>query len=170
VEAQLDKYHQLLKENCDTELAVLNYMLAYVNTTISNFTLRKDYPEKPEHFPEKSMVKQNAKLWYKVMQLHLRDLEDMENSMATLWKSLPLVPNWNTGKIPVHAQFAPPAGANLINVQAYVDTQNHMLKELLSLSTERFPRGLNSSSSGTTSDVRANATMTPCKIPGSHFD
>ncbi len=67
-EAQLDKYLQLLKENCDTEL---NYMLAYVNTTISNFTLRKEYPEKSDDFPEKSMVKQNAKLWYRVAQLHL---------------------------------------------------------------------------------------------------
>ncbi len=50
VEGQLDKYRQLLKKNCDTEMAVLNYMLAYVNTTISNFTLRKEYPEKPEDF------------------------------------------------------------------------------------------------------------------------
>ncbi len=34
VDAQLNKYHQLLQENCDSEMAVLNYMLAYVNTTI----------------------------------------------------------------------------------------------------------------------------------------
>ncbi len=83
MEAQLDKYRQLLKQNCDSELAVLNYMLTYVNTPISNFTLKKEYPDKPEDFPEKSMIRQNAKLWYKVAQLHLRDLEDMEESIAT---------------------------------------------------------------------------------------
>ena len=47
VEAQLEKYRQLLKENCDSEMAVLNYMLTYANTSISNFTLRK---ETPDHF------------------------------------------------------------------------------------------------------------------------
>ncbi len=39
------------------------------------------------------MIRQNAKLWYKVAQLHLRDLEDMEESIAILRKSLPVVPN-----------------------------------------------------------------------------
>ena len=79
------------------------------------------------------MICQNTKLLYKVAQLHLRDLEDMENSVATLLKSLPLVPNRNTGKIPVHAQFAPPSGAHVVNMEAYVDTHDHLLKELLSL-------------------------------------
>jgi hypothetical protein len=74
VEAQLLKYRQLLSQNCDSELAVLNYMLTYVNTSITNFTLKKDFPDQPEDFPEKSMIRQNAKLWYKVAQLHLRDL------------------------------------------------------------------------------------------------
>jgi hypothetical protein len=101
VEAQLSKYRQLLNQNCDSELAVLNYMLTYVNTSITNFTLKKDFPDRPEDFPEKSMIRQNAKLWYKVAQLHLCDLEDMEESIATLRKSLPVVPNCNTGKIPV---------------------------------------------------------------------
>ena len=41
VEAQLGKYRQLLKQNCDSELSVLNYMLTYVNTSITNFTLKK---------------------------------------------------------------------------------------------------------------------------------
>ncbi len=75
VEAQLGKYRQLLKQNCDSELSVLNYMLTYVNTSITNFTLKKAFPDRPEDFPEKSMIRQNAKLWYKVAQLHLRDLE-----------------------------------------------------------------------------------------------
>jgi hypothetical protein len=71
VEAQLKKYRQLLKENCDSEMAVLNYMLTYVNTSITNFTLRKELPDNPGDFSEKSMIRQNAKLWYKVAQLHL---------------------------------------------------------------------------------------------------
>ena len=131
IEAQLSKYRQLLNQNCDSELAVLNYMLTYVNTSITNFTLKKDFPNWPEDFPEKSMIRQNAKLWYKVAQLHLRDLEDMEESIATLRKSLPVVPNRNTGKIPVQAQFALPQGAHIINMQAYSDTHDHLLTLIL---------------------------------------
>jgi hypothetical protein len=127
VEAQLGKYWQLLKENCDSEMAVLNYMLTYANTSISNFTLRKETPDHPGGLSEKSMIHQNAKLWYKVAQLHLRDLEDMEESVATLRKSLPVIPNSNTGRIPVKAQFAPPEGLHIVNMQAYVDTHDHLL-------------------------------------------
>jgi hypothetical protein len=72
------------------------------------------------------MIRQNAKLWYKVAQLHLRDLEDMEESVATLRKSLPVIPNRNTGRIPVKAQFAPPEGSHIVNMQAYVDTHDHL--------------------------------------------
>jgi len=74
-------------------MAVLDYMLTYANTSISNFTLRKEMPDHPGGLLEKSMIRQNAKLWYKVAQLHLRDLEDMEESVATLRKSLPVIPN-----------------------------------------------------------------------------
>jgi len=56
IEAQLGKYCQLLNQNCDSELSVLNYMLTYVNTSITNFTLKKDFPDRPEDFPEKSMI------------------------------------------------------------------------------------------------------------------
>jgi hypothetical protein len=142
VEAQLLKYRQLLHQNCNFELAVLNYMLTYVNTSITNFTLKKDFPDRPEDFPEKSMIRQNAKLWYKVAQLHLRDLEDMEENIATLRKSLPVVPNRNTGKIPVQAQFAPPQGAHVINMQAYADTHDHLLTLIL----EKSPMNLRTDS------------------------
>jgi hypothetical protein len=142
VKDQLLKYRQLLHQNCDSELAVLNYMLTYVNTSITNFTLKKDFPDRPEDFPEKSMIRQNAKLWYKVAQLHLRDLEDMGENIATLRKSLPVVPNHNTGKIPIQAQFAPPQGAHVINMQAYADTHDH----LLTLIPEKSPMNLRTDS------------------------
>jgi len=90
------------------------------------------------------MIRQNAKLWYKVAQLHLRDLEDMEESIATLRKSLPVVPNRNTGKIPVQAQFAPPQGAHVVNMQAYSDTHDH----LLTLIPEKSPMNLRTNSQG----------------------
>jgi hypothetical protein len=154
MEAQLVIYSQLLKQNCDSELAVLNYMLTYVNTTITNFTLKRDYPEKPEDFPEKSRVRQNAKLWHKVAQLHLRNLEDMEDSFATLRKSLPVVPNHNTGKIPVRAQFAPPSGAHIVNMQAYRDTHDH----LLTLRPEKSPINLRTSSQFPIEETKANVT------------
>jgi hypothetical protein len=144
VEAQLSKYCQLLNQNCYSELSVLNYMLTYVNMSITNFTLKKDFPDRPENFPEKSMIRQNAKLWYKVAQLHLPDLEEMEESIATLRKSLPVVPNRNTGKIPVQAQYAPPQGAHVINMQAYSDTHDH----LLTLIPEKSPMNLRTNSQG----------------------
>jgi hypothetical protein len=144
VEAQLSKYRQLLNQNCDSELAVLNYMLTYINTSITNFTLKKDFPDWPEDFLENSMIRQNAKLWYNVAQLHLRDLEDMEESISTLRKSLPVVPNRNTSKIPVQAQFAPPQGAHVINMQAYSDTHDH----LLTLIPEKLPMNLQTNSQG----------------------
>ncbi len=142
VEAQLSKYCQLLKQNCDSELAVLNFMLTYINMSISNFTLKKEYPDRPKDFPEKSMIRQNAKLWYKVAQLHLCDLKNMEESIATLRKSLPVVPNRNTGKIPIQAQFAPPQGAHIVNMQAYTDTHDH----LLTLIPEKSPMNLRTDS------------------------
>jgi len=131
-------------------------MLTYINTSITNFTLKKDFPDRPENFPEKSMIRQNAKLWYKVAQLHLRDLEDMEESIATLRKSLPVVPNRNTGKIPVQAQFAPPQGAHVVNMQAYSDTHDHLLTLIL----EKSPINLrtNSQSSVDISEPR-NVTL-----------
>ncbi len=154
VEAQLIKYCQLLKENCDSEPAVLNCMLTYVNTTISNFTLKRDYPDQPEDFPEKSMVRQNAKLWFKVAQLHLRDLEDMEDSVATLRKSLPVVPHRNTVKIPVRVQFAPPSGAHVVNMQAYLDMHDH----LLNLRLKKTPINLRTSSKFSIEEADANVT------------
>jgi len=158
VEAQLEKYRQLLKENCDSEMAVLNYMLTYANTSISNFTLRKETPDHPGGLSEKSMIRQNAKLWYKVAQLHLRDLEDMEESVATLRKSLPVIPNRNTGRIPVKAQFAPPEGSHIVNMQAYVDTQDH----LLTLIPEKSYTSRNTNSPATVEagELR-NVTTTP---------
>ncbi len=44
VEAQLSKYRQLLNQNCDSKLVVLNYMLTYVNMSITNFTLKRTSP------------------------------------------------------------------------------------------------------------------------------
>ena len=61
VEAQLVKYHELLRENCSDKAAVQNYMLAYMNSTTFN-VLKEVFRTKPEDLPEKSMVRQNAKL------------------------------------------------------------------------------------------------------------
>ncbi len=73
---------QLLKQNCGTELVVLNYMMTYINA--SHYIWKEVYGDKPEDLPEGSMVRQNAKFWYKVAWLHLGDLGDMENEFATL--------------------------------------------------------------------------------------
>ena len=102
VEAQLEKYHELLRTHCGSEKAVLNYMMTYVNS--SHYIRKEVYGDKPEDLPETSMVKENARLWYKVAKLHERDLEDMENNIASLRNSLPVVIGASTGKIPFQAQ------------------------------------------------------------------
>jgi hypothetical protein len=136
-------------------------MLAYVNST--SFNIRKEIiSPKPEDLPEKSMIRQNAKLWYKVAQLHLRDLEDMENSIAVLQKSWPLVPNQNMGKIPVHAQYVLPPGANVIDMHAFTDTSDH----LLSLGLEKAPFNLQTSSVQGVPEPTLNVTSTRRRSKG----
>jgi hypothetical protein len=51
----------------------------------------------------------------------------MENNVAALRNSLPVVIGTHTGKIPVQAQFAPPSGSNVFNIDAFTDTHDHLL-------------------------------------------
>ncbi len=53
-----------------------------------------------------------------------------------------MVPNCNTGKISVRAQFAPPQGTHIINMQAFADTQGHLLTLIL----EKKPMNLSTDS------------------------
>jgi hypothetical protein len=100
-------------------------MMAYVNS--SHYIRKEVYGDKPEDLPETFMVKENARLWFKVAKLHIQDLEDMENNVAVLRNSLPAVIGAPTGKIQFQAQYAPTPGANLYNVDAFCDTQDHLL-------------------------------------------
>ena len=100
-------------------------MMAFINS--SHYIRKEVYGDKPENLPETSLVKENARLWFKVAKLHIRDLEDMENNVAALRNSLPAVIGAPTGKIPFQAQYAPTPGANLYNVDAFCDTQDHLL-------------------------------------------
>jgi hypothetical protein len=90
LEAQMDKYQQLLRKHCATEAAILNYMLAYVNAR--NYIWAEVYGNKPTHLPEGSLVGENARLWHKIAQLHLRDVEDLEHNVAALRNTLPPSP------------------------------------------------------------------------------
>jgi hypothetical protein len=93
------------------------------------------------------MVRQNAKLWYKVAQLHILNLEDIENRVAILRKPLPLVPNRNTGYIPV----------SVVNMHAFDDTQDH----LLLLDMEKAPINFRTSSVHSVPEPGANSTQSP---------
>jgi hypothetical protein len=90
VEAQMEKYHQLLRKHCATEVSILNYMLAYINA--SDYIWAEVFGNKPEDLPEGSMVKEKARLWHKIAQLHLRDVEDLEHNVAALQNALPTIP------------------------------------------------------------------------------
>jgi hypothetical protein len=51
----------------------------------------------------------------------------MENNIASLRNSLPTVIGTSTSKIPFQAQYAPTPSANLYNLDAFCDTQDHLL-------------------------------------------
>jgi hypothetical protein len=155
VEAQLAKYHELLRTHCGSEKAVLNYIRVYVNS--SHYFRKEVYGDKPEDLPETSMVKENARLWFKVAKLHIRDLEDMENNVAVLRNSLPAVIGAPIGKIPFQAQYAPTPGANLYNVDAFCDTQDHLLT--LTMSGTHFSKLL-----------RGNTTLHSVSVSQSYFN
>ena len=54
VEAQVEKYQQLLRKHCSTEAAILSYMLTYVNA--SDYIRAEVYGNKPTDLPETSLV------------------------------------------------------------------------------------------------------------------
>jgi hypothetical protein len=126
VEAQMAKYQQLLRKHCSTEANVLNFMLTYINA--SDYIGAEVYGNKPEDLPQNSLVWENARLWHKIAQLHLRDVEDLEHNVASLRNALPTIPNASYGRIPVSAPYAPVASGNHVQqVDSFVDTQDHLL-------------------------------------------
>jgi len=125
VEAKMEKYHQLLRKHCVTEAAILNYMLAYVNA--SDYIRAEVYGNKPTDLPENSLVRENARLWHKIAQLHLRDIEDLEHNVGALRNALPTVPNSSSGQIPVMAPYSPRSDSNIFNVDSFTDSQDHLL-------------------------------------------
>jgi hypothetical protein len=137
------------------EKAVLNYMMAYVNS--SRYIRKEVYGDKPEDLPETSTVKENALLWFKVAKLHIWDLEDMENNVAALKNSLPAVIGASTGKIPFQAQYAPTPGANLYNVDAFCNTHDHLLT--LTMSSTHYSNLL-----------RLNTTLHSVSVSQSYFN
>jgi hypothetical protein len=110
VEAQMAKYQQLLRKHCSTETSVLNFMLTYINA--SDYIKAEVYGNKPEDLPQNSMVWENARLWHKIAQLHLREVEDLEHNVASLRNALPTIPNASYGRIPVSAPYAPVASGD----------------------------------------------------------
>ncbi len=67
-----------------------------------------------------------------------------------------LVPNRNTSKIPVWVQFAPPEGVHVVNMQAYMDTHDH----LLTLRPEKTPINLRTANQFSVPKPNANITRT----------
>jgi hypothetical protein len=84
------KYQQLLRKHCSAEANVLNFMLTYINA--SDYIRAEVYGNKPEDLPQNSLVWENARLWHKIAQLHLRDVEDLEHNVASLRNALPTIP------------------------------------------------------------------------------
>ncbi len=126
VEAQIAKYQQLLRKHCSTETNILNFMLTYINA--SDYIQAKVYGNKPEDLPQTSLVWENVRLWHKITQLHLRDVEDLEHNLAALRNVLPSIPNASYGRIPVSAPYAPVAsGDHMQHMDSFVDTKDHLL-------------------------------------------
>jgi hypothetical protein len=95
------KYQQLLRKHCSMETNIMNFMLTYITT--SDYIRAQVYGNKPEDLPHTSLVWENAGLWHKIVQLHLREVEDLEHNVAALRNALPTTPNSSYGRIPVSA-------------------------------------------------------------------
>ncbi len=91
VEAQLNKYLELLLEHCSSEDAIVNVMSTFPldtdpNTAPRNFMI-------PNFSRPSATVRAHGKLWKKVADLHLHDLDDIEHHVSSLRNALPPLPN-----------------------------------------------------------------------------
>jgi hypothetical protein len=97
VEAQLNKYQELLLEHCSSEDALVNFMSTFPLDTDPN-TAPRNYTV-PNFSRPSATVRARGKLWKKVPDLHLQGLHDIKHHVCSLWNALPPLPNWRANQI-----------------------------------------------------------------------
>jgi hypothetical protein len=77
VEAQLNKYYTLLKQNFNEHEMAVTYMTKYLQ---SNYTYEQKthiFNDCPEHLPNGSLIHGFIGQWVQIARLHLKDVDDM---------------------------------------------------------------------------------------------
>jgi hypothetical protein len=167
VEAQLNKYRQLLHEHCSSEDAVVKFMSTFPeedpNLPGRNFTI-------PSFTRPSATIRAQGKLWKKVADLHLRDLDDIEHHVSSLRNPLPPLPNRRKDQVYFKGTYSTVADETEKHlVGPYPDTFDHLLSLVDEPEGRRRPasRGLNiydlygdESSTTTTSTASLSKTQT----------
>jgi hypothetical protein len=93
VEAQLNKYYTLLKQNFNEHETAVAYMTKYLQ---SNYTYEQKthiFNDCPDHLPKGSAIRGFIGQWVRIARLHLKDVDDMRQHLGMLRTALPVIPN-----------------------------------------------------------------------------
>jgi len=93
VEAQLNKYHSLLKQHFNQHEEAVTYMTKYLQ---SNYTYEQKshiFDGRPELLPNGSAIRTFICQWVKIARLHVKDVEDRRQHLGMLRTAHPVIPN-----------------------------------------------------------------------------
>ena len=139
----MNKYRQLLLEHCSSEDAIVKFMSTFPeedpNLPGQNFTI-------PSFTRPSATIRAQGKLWKKVADLHLRDLDDIEHHVSSIRNALPPLPNRRKDQVHFKGTYATIADDTEKHlVGPYPDTSDHLLSLVDEPEGPRRPasRGLN---------------------------
>jgi hypothetical protein len=93
VEAQLNKFHTLLKQNFNDHKATFSYMTKYLGANYTSTEKAKIFQDQPSTLPNTTMVRGYISEWVRIARLHLKDVADMEQHLGMLRTALPVIPS-----------------------------------------------------------------------------
>jgi hypothetical protein len=166
VEAQLNKYRELLLEHCSSEDAIVKFMSTFpeedLNLPSRNFTI-------PSFTRPSATIRAHGKLWKKVANLHLWDLDDIEHHVSSLRNALPPLPNGRKDQVYFKGTYSLVADETEKHlVGPYPDTSDHLLSLVDEPGGHRRPvnRGLNIYDLyGDESSTTTTSTASPSEAP-----
>jgi len=144
VEQQLSKYRKLLLTTLGTEVSIFQCLMGQDDPTVYKEQMGSSTSKSAIDASMPWAIKANAKLWKKVVNLHLCDMDDIDHHISSLRNALPRLPNCNKDQIHVKLPYTEPPISN--NKQHLIHPYPDMLDHLLYLADRpRRPtsRGLN---------------------------
>jgi len=87
VEAQLNKYYQMLKQHFSEHEAAVEFMTGHLTNT--SFTHQVEvFNMLPGALPNSSAIRTHAGQWVLIAHLHIKDVEDLIQHLGSLWLAL----------------------------------------------------------------------------------